>query len=117
MLIGFVSFIVDYSLYIFFLTHNISVNIAKASASFIAILCNLFLNSRFNFGTANTISFSFAAAFILLYSILTVVHVALNALFLKLLGTVHVAVLSALVLSTLFNYFWVTLLFSRSKKN
>ena len=112
-IIGFVSFLVDYSFYLLFIRLGLIIHIAKASSSVIAIGCNYTLNTRYNFGKRRERSRYFLINFFVLYALLTVINVLLNALFFALFGNIHAAVLSALVLSAFFNYFWVRRLFAR----
>jgi putative flippase GtrA len=109
------TFLLDYFLYLFFLDHDIGMNIAKAVSSFIAVVFNYIFNSRFNFGGKNKMKSKDLFLYVFLYCFLIAVHVIMNRGLYLVLHEERASVLFAMSVSVFINYACVKRFFSYTK--
>lgn len=114
--IGIFTFLLDYFLYLFFFHHGVSMNIAKALSSSIAVVFNYIFNSRFNFGGGNTMKFTHLVAYMGMYSVLIVIHVMINRGFYIITKEEHIAVFLAMCVSLFINYLSIRKFFAYTQK-
>lgn len=114
--IGVCTFLLDYFLYLFFLKQGLPMNPSKAVSSAIAVVFNYIFNSRFNFGSKNTMSLVDLLLYMGIYSILIVIHVIINRGFYLVIQEEHVAVFLAMCVSLFINYLSIRKFFAYTKK-
>lgn len=110
--IGITTALFDYLLYVFFLSLDWPMLIAKPLASAIAVLFNYLLNSKLNFGKTHKMSLSHLGYYGILYLILIIIHTLINQGLFILLNNVNIAVFGALCISTFVNYLGVRKFFT-----
>lgn len=116
LVIGVCTFLLDYFLYLFFLRYGISMNLSKGTSSAIAVVFNYILNSRFNFGGKNAMNFKDLLMYMIIYSVLIVIHVIINRGFYQVTQEEHIAVFLAMCVSVFINYLSIRKFFAYTKK-
>ena len=119
LLIGTCTFSLDYFLYLFFLEHDINMNVAKASSSFIAVIFNYIFNSNFNFGGKNKMNLKYLSICGFVYSMLILLHVIMNRGLYLIIKDAHLAVFLAMCVSVFINYLSIKkfFLYIKNKEN
>jgi len=110
--IGVTTALFDYLLYIFLLSHDWPMLLAKSLASAIAVVFNYLLNSKFNFGKVHTMSLKHLGYYGILYVFLILIHTLFNQGLFIVLNNVNIAVFGALCISTFVNYIGVKKFFN-----
>jgi putative flippase GtrA len=116
LMIGSCTFLLDYFLYLFLLKHGVSMNVSKGLSSFIAVIFNYILNSRFNFGGKNTMNLKDVFLYMSIYAFLILIHVIINRGFYLVVKEEHLAVFLAMCISLFINYLSIRKFFSYTKK-
>ena len=116
MFIGVFTFTIDYLLYLRFLFLDIDFNIAKFSSSSIAVVLSYYLNSKFNFGKNNLISLYRIIIYCAIYTILILLHVFINNLFVSLCSNIHIAVFLSMGISFVVNFLVINFYFNEMKE-
>lgn len=112
---GTVTFAFDYAFYLLFFKVGIETDIAKFSSSFLAVVLNYFLNSRYNFAKEYKMKAIFLIPYLGIYSVLIFVHTAINRFFLNFFHNLHLSVVLAMSISVFLNYFSVKYFFAAVK--
>jgi len=116
LIFGTSTFLLDYILYFYFLDQGFSLNTAKASSSFVAVLFNYLLNSKYNFNAQIVFSLRYIFLYLCIYGILILLHVIINSSLFTLLQNAKIAVLLAMSASVVINYLCIKTFFAYIKK-
>lgn len=115
--IGLLCASLDYVTYLYLLSYDLPMLVAKISSSVVAVILNYTLNSRFNFGGNHKVNLKHMALYGTLYAVLIVIHALFNQGFYFVLNNIHLAVLGALGVSMVVNYLTVKKFFTYYHSN
>lgn len=110
-MIGILCTLIDYGIYLALLKITNYIVISKILSSVVSISVNYLLNSKFNFSNAQSYNLKYYSQYIIIYSFLISLNVAINVLFIRLTGSISISFWLAALIAAFVNYFTVKIYF------